>query len=316
MIHWLQIGRFARMRRTAARLLLGAAFCTASTAAIANVVIVDSDKHGASYRLAEGIAANCTGCGTVSYMDMHHDRGTGDAILTDLRDRKAKGELELVITLGPLATRLVTEEMPDTPVYFLMREKPSRKVRETASARGMQVEPDVGLRLAAFKALAPHMQTVGVLARRSTIEPVRDELIAAAGELGIKLSFFYIERPDDVSPGLRQAIGDTDGLLFLRDIVVINTNTIRFILRMTLENRIPTFAYSPDLVPMGMGAAIEMDPAKLAEQVGRAAGALVQGDKGAAEPWAPFLLEVNRSSLESSGGITPSTVLGMEVVLK
>ena len=316
MIQWLQHGCLAHIRRTTARLLLCLTLGAAGSAAFANVVIVDSDKHSASYRLAESIAANCTGCGNVSYMNMHRDKGTGHAVLADLRERKAQGELGLVITLGPIATRLVTEGMPETPVYYLMREKPSAKVREAANARGMQVEPDVALRLATFKALAPQMQTVGVLARRSTVDPVRDELVAAAGELGIRLNFFYIERPDDVSPGLRQAISETDGLLFLRDIVVINTNTIRFILRMTLENRIPTFAYSPDLVPMGMGAAIEIDPDKLARQVARTASALVNGDKGATEPWAPFFVEVNRSSLESSGGTIAPTVLGMEVVLK
>ncbi len=280
----------------------------------ADVVIVDSNKHPDSFRLAENIGRSCTGCGHIQYMDMARSPETGRAIVKELRTREREGTLAHVITLGPLATRVIAREIGRTPVFYLTHTMAGSELPQGDRAAGIVLTPAVGLELAAFKALAPSMQRVGLLARRATIDPVREELIAAATELGLGLSFFYVDRPEDVSPGLRQAIGETDGLFFLRDLAVVNSDTIRFILRLTLENRIPTFAYSPELVSMGMGAAIHVDDEKLAAQIGTMVSARIRGEAEGAPAPPPFVVEINRNALAASGGITPGSVLGMEVV--
>jgi ABC-type uncharacterized transport system substrate-binding protein len=103
--------------------------------------------------------------------------------------------------------------------------------------------------------------------------------------------------------------------MFLRDGMVMNGNTIRFVLRLTLENRVPTFTYSPDLVARGMGASIHVDRDKLARHIGAMVAARLSGKETAPDPAQPYVLKVNSAALGEK--FLPAThILGMEVVQK
>lgn len=312
MIRWLQHSLHVRLRTL---FCWGLLFCAVSAEMVAaEVVIVDSNKHPESFELAQSISLYCPPCGTLQYMDMQRDLAIGRQIVAELRAREQAGTLEVVIALGPLAARLAGRELRRTPVFYLMREPVPDDMPQGSHVTALAGPPSVTMQLTAFKALVPDMRRVGLLLRRSTAAPVYDELVAAAKELGVGLSFFYVDRPEDVSPGLRQAIGETDGLMFLRDSMVINGDTIRFILRLTLENRVPTFTYSPELVAMGMGAAVHLDQRKLARHVGAVVTARLNGEQSAPNTAEPFVLEINASALGNRPAQAATRILGMEVV--
>jgi len=311
MIRWLRQSLQACLNTAFGCCLLLGGF--APELAAAEVVIVDSNKHSESFALAQAVSRHCPQCGTIQYMDMQRDIAVGRLVIADLKAREEKGNLDLVIALGPMATRITAQDLQRTPVFYLMRERPTRDLPGTDRVKALTANPPAGLQLAAFKALVPGMRRIGLLLRRSTAAPVYDELVAAAADLGVGLSFFYVDRPEDVSPGLRQAIGETDGLLFLRDSMVINGDTIRFILRLTLENRVPTFTYSSDLVAMGMGASLHVDREKLARYIGAVVDARLSGKQSPPDPTQPFVVEVNPAALGDK--LLPVThILGMEVI--
>ncbi|WP_417455873.1 ABC transporter substrate-binding protein [Kordiimonas sp.] len=281
----------------------------------ADVIVVDSFKHDLSIQIAGGISRSCPACGTIKYMDMHRDPAVGVEIIKDLRARKANGTLELVIALGPQAATLIAEGLPDTPTLYSVHDEPDSELIKNTRFTFFDPRPPLSLQLEVLAALKPDIKTVGIIARRETLEPIRENLVSAAQSQHINLRVYYVEEPQDVSAGLRQAISESDGLIFLRDRMVLNSDTVRYILRLTLENRIPTFAYSSSLVDMGMTVTLRADPLKLGGRIGEASQARLTGS--APDPASGddiFILEINKRTLRHiPGAAAPS---GREVVFK
>ncbi len=295
---------------------LSAAVITLGPSLRADVIIVDSYKHHTSMQIAHGISKNCPACGTIKYMDMQREPSIGREIIKDLRLRKADGTLDLVIALGPRAASLIAHGLPDTPTLFTVHDEPDEDLISNRQLTFFDARPPLPLQLEALATLKPGIQTVGIIARRETLEPVRQSVIEAAQAQHINLRVYYVEAPQDVGAGLRQAIKESDGLIFLRDPMVLNSDTVRYILRLTLENQIPTFVYSSSLVNMGMTATLQADPVKLGGRIGAASQARLTGATltDITSEADIFILEVNERTMRHIPGAT--TPKGREVVFK
>ncbi|WP_262691982.1 ABC transporter substrate binding protein [Kordiimonas aestuarii] len=284
----------------------------------AEIIIVDSHKSDESIGLAQAISRHCTRCGQIQYMDMKRSPQIGREIIAELKAREANKQLDLVITLGRQATTVVTGDLKKTPIFHTLHPQALPLSGSSRHVQEFAITPSLAMQLDAFKALAPQMKRVGFLARRSTIEPFRDEIIASATANSLSVNFYYVDHLDDISPGLRQAIRETDGLLFLRDSLVINSDTIQFILRLTLENRVPTFAYSPALVDMGMTATLSLSTENLAQKIAAAVDAVLTDTPPSldAHPESSFVLEVNERSFKGALGAVRERIPGMRVVFR
>ena len=284
----------------------------------ADVFVIDTMKREQSFKLAQAIGMQCPACGTIRYMDMKRSYTTARDIVNDLHEREKNGTLDLLITLGKPATEVISREFSNKPIFYSLLDTPLDGYQGSGLVLDFLAEPPVALQLFSLLAMAPGTRKVGFLAHKDSLDPLRDEILKAATIAGVALKFYYIERSEDVGDGLRQAIQETDGLIFVRDKTVINGDTIKFILRLTLENQIPTIGYTTSLVDMGMTAALTAEPNRLGKKIGIAAQAFLTGGKMPSRLAENdlFVLEVNSSSIKQVPGAQPKAPAGMEVVLK
>ena len=300
------------------RALIALAVVWASLPAVAaNVYIVDTAKREHSLALAEAVNRACSLCRPVKYMDMRGSFRIGREIAYELRDREAEGALDLVITLGRPATRLVMPELGSTPLFHSLTGA-GRSTPDSPSVIGFNTDPPIELQMAALKSLSPNVTSVGFIATKGTLDAVRQDILEAASVQRLDIKFYYVENAYDVPEALRRAIQQTSGLIFLRDKTVINGDTARYILRMTLENQIPTISFSDALVRKGMLAALIHDTDKLGERIGEAAQFLLSNGRLPDEtpPARYYQLLINGASLEQIPGARASAPDGVSVVLQ
>lgn len=303
-------------RRARAALLVVLAW-TLQPASAANVYIVDTAKREKSLALAEAVNRACSLCRPVKYMDMRGSFRIGREIAYELRDKEEEGALDLVITLGRPATRLVQPELGSTPLFHSLTSG-RRETADDASVIGFETDPPIELQMAALKALSPAVSSVGFIATKITLDEVRADILTAASAQRLDIKLYYVENAYDVPEALRRAIQETSGLIFLRDKAVLNGDTARYILRMTLENQVPTISFSDALVRKGMLAALIHDTDKLGELIGQAAQYLLTNGRlpDTKPPARYYQLLINGASLEQIPGAQASAPEGVSMVLQ
>jgi len=298
--------------------LLFACLFAAAPAWAADVYIVDTVKRDDSLTLAETLNQSCVSCRPVKYMDMKGSVRIGRQISYELAKLKADGALDLVITLGKPATRMIARELTDVPIFYSLGAPDADPTRHGSDVISLVVPPAPKLKLQALKALAPNIKNIGFLATRDSLDDIKDQTIAAARELGVQIKFYYVQRPYDVPVGLRTAIQEMDAIIFIQDRVVINADTVEYILQLTLENQVPTLVDNDKLVDRGMLAALTVDPVRLGEKLG---GAIEQFLATGALPDLSddptlFQLLVNGDTLRQTPGVTGNAPAGLKMVMR
>ncbi len=284
----------------------------------AEVYIVDTVKRDQSITLAEALNQHCALCRPVKYMDMRGSVRIGRQISYELAKLKEDGALDLVITLGKPATRMIARELKDVPIFYSLGTPDIKTDKYEDSVVNLVIPPSPKLKLQALKALAPNIQKVGFLATKQSLDEIRDPTVEAARDLGLQIKFYYVQRPYDVPEGLRTAIQEMDALIFIQDRVAINGDTVEYILQLTLENQIPTLVDSDRLVERGMLAALTVDPARLGEKLGRAIEQFLQ--TGVAPDLSDdptlFQLLVNQDTRSQTPRATGDAPAGIKMVLR
>ncbi len=298
--------------------LLLVCWCTSSPALAADVYIVDTIKRDHSLALAETLNQSCVSCRPVKYMDMKGSVRIGRQISYELAKLKAEDALDLVITLGKPATRMIARELTGVPIFYSLGTPDADPDRHGNDVINLVVPPSPKLKLQALKALAPNIKNVGFLATKDSLDEIRDPTVAAAREMGIQIKFYYVQRPYDVPVGLRTAIQEMDAIIFIQDRVAINADTVEYILQLTLENQVPTLVDSDKLVDRGMLAALTVDPVRLGEKLG---GAIEQYLSTGALPDLSddptlYQLLVNRDTLRQTPDVTGDAPAGLKMVMR
>lgn len=241
----------------------------------------------------------------------------GRQILEELRSRQENDGIDLIITLGAPATRMVAGEFPGVPMFYSLTDKPLGGSPD-APMIDFSAKPSLALQLDALRTMAPDIRRIGFIASKNSLEPLKEEGLEAARLLGLQIRFYYVQHAHDVPTGLRTAIQETDALLLIRDKVAVNADTLNYILQLTLENRIPTMAYTPSLVDRGILSALSPDPAQLGEQLGKSIQAYL--DTGtipeAVDDPGLYQLHINSASMKQTPKVKPVAPSGVKVVMR
>lgn len=299
-------------------LLLALALAFVIPARAAEVYIVDTLKRDNSVAFASALNNACDICRPVKYMDMKGSYKLGRQIIAQLQGLQQEKQLDLVVTLGKPALRLLSKELRDVPIFYGLVDDPEAQDADNLLVKDFSAVPPISLQINSLLAMAPGIRKIGFLAAKSSLDPFREEALAVAREKDVLLRFYYIQHAHDVPAGLRKAIQEMDGLVFVRDRLTVNANTIDYILQMTLENQIPTLGYTDMLVDKGMMAALAPDHDKLGTLIGEAVKTYLA--TGTMPPLTSgpdlFLLHVNDQVLRQTPNAQAAAPSGVRMVLK
>ncbi len=173
-----------------------------------------------------------------------------------------------------LAARVIQEELPDTPLLYCM-----------VSRYGLVGENTVGISLdvpgekqfSLFKDVVPGLKTIGVLYDPEKSGILVTDAAEAAEKLGIDLLRVSVSSRKKVPQALRGMLGKIDVLWMVPDDTVLTTDSFRFLLVTSFENRLPLMAISDIFVKVGALASITPDPGEIGRQ---ACEMVAQYDRG------------------------------------
>ncbi len=207
-------------------------------------------------------------------------QGDGTKILADIQNHRPA----LIVTLGSAATTLLHSRVQDIPIVFCMVLNPvaSGFVQAMQSSgnnlTGASLDIPPKLQFETLKAVIPYVKRVGVLYNPRETGKVVDPAARAAAELGLDL----IAAPVDAAENLQQALESLqkriDALWSVADSTVFASDrSIEYLLRQTLQYKMPFMGLSPAFVKAGALLALSVDYPDVGVQCGEQAAIVLSG---------------------------------------
>jgi len=168
------------------------------------------------------------------------------------------------------------KNFPDIPVIYTLVFAPGDKELAGRNMSGIAIEVDNRAQLAAFKGVIPGMKRIGVLYSSLTEQKIL-KAVEDCWSLGLELVAVKLNRAGDVPEGIKKLAGSVDGLWLIPDSVVVNQDSLQYILLLTLENKIPFMVYNKNFVKAGALLAPVVDYTRIGQQAGRLGRQVLQG---------------------------------------
>jgi len=191
----------------------------------------------------------------------------------------------LILTLGSTATALIHKHVKDLPVVFCMVLNPvaSGFVRSMESSgnnlTGASLDVPARIQFETLKAVVPSLKRVGVLYNPRETGEVIGSASKEAEDVGVELIAIPVSSPERLQEALetlqRRRI---DALWSVADGTVFSSDrSIEFLLRRTLEYRIPFMGLSSAFVKAGALLALSVDYKDVGVQCGELAVQVLAG---------------------------------------
>jgi putative ABC transport system substrate-binding protein len=249
-------------------------------------------------------------------------QGDGTKILADIQNHRPS----LIVTLGSAATTLLHSRVQDIPIVFCMVLNPvaSGFVQSMQSSgnnlTGASLDIPPKLQFETLKAVLPYVKTVGVLYNRLETGKVVEPAARAAAELGLDL----IAAPVDAAENLQQALESLqkriDALWSVADSTVFASDrSIEFLLRQTLQYKIPFMGLSPAFVKAGALLALSVDYPDVGVQCGEQAAIVLSGRAPTSLPVTiprRVTLYLNLNVARAIGVEIPASTMAEAVILR
>lgn len=245
-----------------------------------------------------------------------------DRILAEISDRRPS----LILTLGSTATTLIHERVKDVPVVFCMVLNPvaSGFVQSMLSSgnnvTGASLDIPAGLQFETLKAVVPFVKKVGVLYNPQETEAVVRPAAKVAAGVGLELIGIPVSSAEKLQDSLERHRKQIDALWSVADSTVFSSDrSIEFLLRRTLEYRIPFMGLSPAFVKAGALLGLAVNYADVGAQCGEQAAQVLAGRSPASLPiTAPrkVALYLNLNVARTIGVVIPPQTLEGAVVLR
>ena len=201
-------------------------------------------------------------------------------ILSDIKQQRPT----LVLTLGSAATAVIRKQVREVPVVFCMVLNPvaSGLVHSLQSSgnnlTGASLDIPVRLQFDTLKAVVPSVKRVGVLYNPQETGEVVSTAAQVAAERGLELVMLPIRSADKLQEVLDTHKKKLDALWAVADSTVFASDrAIEFLLRKTLEYRLPFMGLSPGFVKAGALFALSVDYTDVGTQCGEQAVHILAG---------------------------------------
>jgi putative tryptophan/tyrosine transport system substrate-binding protein len=183
----------------------------------------------------------------------------------------------LVLAMGPLAASVSQEYLSDIPVIYCMVSNPQRYELAGNNIAGIAHDVPGETQFEYYKAMVPSLRTLGVIYDPEKSGALVKDAKDAARSLGLELIGVEVSSHKKVPQALRGLLGRIDALWMVPDDTVLTTDSFRFLLVTSFENKLPFLAISDIFVKVGALATIATQPEDLGRQVGKL---LLRFDRG------------------------------------
>jgi putative ABC transport system substrate-binding protein len=182
----------------------------------------------------------------------------------------------LIFALGALAAVKTKEHISDIPIIYTLVLAPEDKGLIGENLTGISIEVSAREQLSAFQRVVSGIKRIGVLYSHLT-----EKLIVQArencAELGVGLVAVKLEKAEDVPDGINDLLPQIDSLWLVPDRIVVNRDSLRYILLLTLENQIPFMVYSKNFVKAGALLSLTVNYTSIGRQTGKMVQQVLQG---------------------------------------
>ncbi len=252
-------------------------------AAVEVIVAVKSVEAGPFADAFQGFKEALTKSGarvTISEYTVKEGGREEAKILSDIKQRRPA----LILTLGSAATTWIYRQVQDLPIVFCMVLNPvaSGFVQTMQSSgnnlTGASLDIPVGLQFETLKAVVPSIKKVGVLYNPQETGQVVSAAAQVAADMGLELIAIPVSSAEKLQETLDHHKKQLDALWSVADSTVFASDrATEFLLRKTLEYKLPFMGLSPGFVKAGALLALSVDYADVGAQCGEQAAQVLAG---------------------------------------
>ena len=210
----------------------------------------------------------------VHVFSLKSDPSKASDIIAKARERKP----DLILTLGKLAAKIISEKFTDIPVVAGMVVGSDQFVKST-NMSGVVLQYPIVTQFTWLKRLLPEVNTVGVLYNPEENQNTIDEANLVLKGMGLTLYSQKVNDPKEIPQALENLGKRADVIWGIPDKSVYNTQTAKHILLFSFRNRIPFIGLSSAWVKAGALYALDWDYTDVGRDCGEITREVLQGGK-------------------------------------
>ncbi len=301
-------GRGTTSVLAAAVLALGVA---AAPADAGTVVLLKSGSLGPYNAAAAGfLAAYPPGAVVISLED-----GAPDAV----RQRLLEARPEVIVTVGLKAAAFARDRLPRVPMVFCVVQNFDRYDLAGDWVTGVSTDVPARVELEAMRTACPEARRIGLIYGVKSGAALAREARAAAAAAHLGLIEAPVSDLQELQAKARDLVGRVDVLWMPADPTVATPEVFRYLLRQSLERRMPLLVFSEALVRAGALMAVSPDYAWVGARVADAVRRIQSGERAGDIPVAALhrtRLILNASTSHALGRELPAPALRSAEVLR
>lgn len=220
----------------------------------------------------------------------------------------------VAVVIGDEAAQALFDLKPTMPVVCVMTSRSDSKAMPPKSVVvGQTAHPARQARV--LKALVPGARSVGIIFTEQT-EKLVDDYAAAAKEVGVEVVRYRVSTRRDVSAAVKDMTGVVSALWLVPDPKVVELETLRFMLKHSLENKLPIVGFGRNMAKVGALLSFEVSPEEQGKRAAAAAKAVLAGKPGGSELIEGALLINGRTARALGLSVTQSLRSEAETVFE
>jgi len=204
---------------------------------------------------------------------MNGNMEEGQRLTGKIRSFKPK----LVLAIGTQAAIVAKQNLKDVPIVFCMVFNPEHYGLSSKNITGVSLNVPVANQLVTLLQFVPKLKRVGVIYNKKKTGNLISEASEMAKRFNIRLVTAKVDSEKDVPKALRKLIGKIDVLWLVNDATVVNNESFRYILLLTLENRVPLMVFFENFVKAGALVGLSPDFCQAGNQAGEMSNRILSG---------------------------------------
>ncbi|MCK5534382.1 ABC transporter substrate-binding protein [bacterium] len=194
-------------------------------------------------------------------------------------------EPELIFSLGEQTTRAIKNRVNKTPVIFCLVLNPVEKglvecIKSTGNnLTGVCLDIPVATQFLALQQVIPSAKRIGVIYNPFKTNLIVEEGKKVAEKLGLQLISRRVYSQKEVPDVLKSFKNNIDVLWGVLDTTVFTYQSLSFILKSTLKDKLPVLGFSVNMVKTGALLSLYTDYKDMGRQAGEIALKIINGDK-------------------------------------
>jgi putative ABC transport system substrate-binding protein len=196
---------------------------------------------------------------------------------------KIKPDLILAVGMNALAH---VKKIRDIPIVYALVSNPQAILSGEKNITGvsMNISPEKQFR--ALLEIAPQVKRLGLVYDPQKTAQLLSEAQYAASSLGITVVSQKVFSAKEVPSAINRMKGRVDAFWVLPDTTVVTQESLEYLLLFSLENKLPTLAFSDKYVEFGFLMALNIDALDIGRQAADMANRILKGADTSAVPMA------------------------------